>query len=96
MPKGIHTHTLSNSFSSQNFNLSFRSGNPPNSPTVLPIKGRLLTPAEGCGVSKVAQIRIVGGTQAKNGAWPWMALLGYSIKEYTAFNCGKKIYFNGK
>lgn len=30
-------------------------------------KGRLLTPAEGCGYSRVAQTRIVGGTKAKIG-----------------------------
>lgn len=30
-------------------------------------KGRLLTPDEGCGYSKVAHKRIVGGTVAKDG-----------------------------
>lgn len=37
---------------------------------VLPIskiKGRLLTPKEGCGFSKVANTRIVGGQPAKKG-----------------------------
>lgn len=34
-------------------------------------KGRLLTPEEGCGYSKVQNTRIVGGAPAKNGAWPW-------------------------
>lgn len=34
-------------------------------------KGRLLTPEEGCGQSKVTNTRIVGGTPAKKGAWPW-------------------------
>lgn len=34
-------------------------------------KGRLLTPEEGCGYSKVQNKRIVGGAPAKNGAWPW-------------------------
>lgn len=33
--------------------------------------GRLLTPEEGCGYSKVQNTRIVGGAPAKNGAWPW-------------------------
>lgn len=31
------------------------------------IKGRLLTPEEGCGYSKVANTRIVGGSNAKEG-----------------------------
>lgn len=31
------------------------------------IKGRLLTPEEGCGYSKVANTRIIGGTEAKIG-----------------------------
>lgn len=31
------------------------------------IKGRLLTPEEGCGYSKVANTRIVGGAPAKRG-----------------------------
>lgn len=31
------------------------------------IKGRLLTPEEGCGHSEVAQTRIVGGKDAKVG-----------------------------
>lgn len=31
------------------------------------IKGRLLTPEEGCGYSKVANTRIVGGSAAKKG-----------------------------
>lgn len=31
------------------------------------IKGRPLTPEEGCGYSKVANNRIVGGAPAKNG-----------------------------
>lgn len=37
---------------------------------------RLPTPADGCGISPVKKSRIVGGVPAKNGAWPWMALLG--------------------
>lgn len=36
----------------------------------------LPTPAEGCGISPVRKSRIVGGVPAKNGAYPWMALLG--------------------
>lgn len=33
------------------------------------IKGRLLTPEEGCGYSKAAAKRIVGGSAAKVGKW---------------------------
>lgn len=48
----------------------FSSANQPKTieaPTLLPIKGRLLTPAEGCGFSKVSHKKIVGGAPAKNG-----------------------------
>lgn len=54
------------------------------------IKGRLLTPEEGCGYSKVSNTRIVGGAPAKVGAWPWIALLGYSIGWIKVFKAGKK------
>lgn len=43
---------------------------------------QLPTPEDGCGISPVRKSRIVGGVPAKNGAYPWMALLGlafYSI-----------------
>lgn len=36
----------------------------------------LPTPEDGCGISPVRKSRIVGGVPAKNGAYPWMALLG--------------------
>lgn len=36
----------------------------------------LPTPEDGCGISPVRHSRIVGGVPAKNGAYPWMALLG--------------------
>lgn len=52
-------------------------------------KGRLLTPEEGCGYSKVANKRIVGGSEAKVGAWPWMSLLGFQRKDGINFLCGK-------
>lgn len=39
----------------------------PTTPVRTDIKGRLLTPEEGCGYSKVANTRIVGGSAAKNG-----------------------------
>lgn len=57
-------------------------------------KGRLLTPEEGCGFSQVATTKIVGGTTAKPGAWPWMALLAYWYNGYKPgsyrFACGKQ------
>lgn len=31
------------------------------------VKGRLLTPEEGCGYSRVQNKRIIGGSAAKNG-----------------------------
>lgn len=52
-------------------------------------KERLLSPQEGCGYSKVANKRIVGGSEAKVGAWPWMVLLGYWEKNETLFLCGE-------
>lgn len=55
------------------------------------IKGRLLTPEEGCGFSNAANTRIIGGTTAMVGAWPWMALFGRTYsEEYKVyiFSCG--------
>lgn len=43
------------------------------------IKGRLLTPEEGCGHSPVATTKIVGGAPAKNGQWPFVAMLGKTM-----------------
>lgn len=51
-------------------------------------KGKLLTPKDGCGISKENAPRIVGGLPAKNGAYPWMALLGYQTGMSISFNCG--------
>lgn len=53
------------------------------------IAGRLLTPEEGCGYTKVINTRIVGGSDAKIGAWPWVALLGFEQQNRTLFDCGK-------
>lgn len=44
-----------------------RSGQPPQTVVRTDIKGRLLTPEEGCGYSKVSNTRIVGGVPAKVG-----------------------------
>lgn len=52
--------------------------------------GRLLTPEEGCGHTKVKFTRIVGGSEAKNGSWPWISLLAYEKGNETFFDCGKK------
>lgn len=48
------------------------------------IQGRLLSPEEGCGYSKVGQTRIVGGTKAKNGKFEWH------------FTCNFESYNNSK
>lgn len=53
------------------------------------LKGVLLSPNEGCGYTKVAHKRIVGGTAAKVGAWSWMVLVLYTNKTGTFSNCGK-------
>lgn len=52
-------------------------------------KGKLLTPAQGCGFSTVNHKRIVGGSPAKQGAWPWLALLGYLDGKKVTLGCGK-------
>lgn len=57
------------------------------------VKGRLLTPEEGCGLTKVKNTRIVGGSIAPIGAFPWMALLG---KENVFFDKIKLSFFCGK
>lgn len=57
------------------------------------IEGRLLTPEEGCGLTKVKITRIVGGAEAPIAAWPWVVLLGYENFNGTAFHCGKKNLF---
>lgn len=53
------------------------------------MKGRLLTPEEGCGLTKVKNTRIVGGSKAPVGAWPWMTILGYTRGRTISFECGK-------
>jgi secreted trypsin-like serine protease len=49
----------------------------------------LLTPEEGCGFSNVTHPKVVGGTPAKLGGWPWMALVGYR-NDFgdVSFKCG--------
>lgn len=46
------------------------------------IKGRLLTPEEGCGHSKVLTKRIVGGSAAKNGIPKYISSIIRSPFEY--------------
>lgn len=41
------------------------------------IKGRLLTPEEGCGYSKVSNTRIVGGAPAKKGQFKHFGIVLY-------------------
>lgn len=54
------------------------------------IQGRLLTPQEGCGFSKVKTTKIVGGQTAKVGAFPWMTLVGYTNNlGEESFKCGE-------
>lgn len=51
----------------------------------------LPTPDEGCGVTKVKNTRIVGGSVAPVGAWPWFTALAYKNldDDEVVFNCGK-------
>lgn len=49
----------------------------------------LPTPEDGCGLTKVKNTRIVGGSVAPVGAWPWFALLGYNEDDENDFKCGK-------
>lgn len=52
-------------------------------------KGKLLTPKDGCGVSKESAHKIVGGSPAKPGQYPWMTLLG---SVYLKFNIFGSLY----
>lgn len=61
---------------------------PDKPPIATGFKGKLLTPKDGCGASKESAGRIVGGTAAKAGQYPWMALLGYGRGSQISFNCG--------
>lgn len=53
------------------------------------LRGRLLTPEQGCGTSNTTVRKIVGGSPAKPGEFNWMTLLGYtnSLGEQS-FKCG--------
>lgn len=53
------------------------------------LRGRLLTPEEGCGVSNTTVRKIVGGQTAKPGQYNWMTLLGYTNNfGEQSFKCG--------
>lgn len=56
--------------------------------------GRLLTPEQGCGFVRVKNTRIVGGSEAKKGAWPWIPLLGFEKGNKTFFDCGKRLFYH--
>ncbi|XP_030560691.1 venom serine protease Bi-VSP [Drosophila novamexicana] len=51
---------------------------------------RLPTVAEGCGATPKAAAfkKVVGGEPAKQGTWPWIALLGYDDGSSSPFKCG--------
>ncbi|EDV95836.1 venom serine protease Bi-VSP isoform X1 [Drosophila grimshawi] len=50
---------------------------------------RLPTVEEGCGSTPKATFKkVVGGEPAKQGAWPWIALLGYDDGSSSPFKCG--------
>ncbi|EDV95837.1 GH15924 [Drosophila grimshawi] len=50
---------------------------------------RLPTVEEGCGsTTKASFQKVVGGEPAKQGAWPWIALLGYDDGSSSIFKCG--------
>ncbi|KAH8398331.1 hypothetical protein KR215_008425 [Drosophila sulfurigaster] len=54
-----------------------------------PLPRRLPTEEEKCGKQKKISFRkIVGGSPAKKGAWPWIALLAYDYGFSHAFKCG--------
>ncbi|ALC44033.1 CG1299, partial [Drosophila busckii] len=52
------------------------------------IPRRLPTVEEGCGYTAVTFKKIVGGTVAKPGSWPWIALIGYDDASSSPFKCG--------
>ncbi|CAG9797695.1 unnamed protein product [Chironomus riparius] len=67
---------------------------PQTSPASLSSRSQLFTPPR-CGMSKVPHNRVVGGAPAKQGGWPWMALLGYrnDLGEL-GWKCGGSIISN--
>lgn len=53
------------------------------------ILNRLLTPADGCGISKAPNKRIVGGAPARIGTWPWIALIFHKTQNGSPLSvCG--------
>lgn len=53
------------------------------------IQGRLLTPEEGCGYATITLDKRYHTGTAKNGAWPWITLLGQKFDFSVDFKCGK-------
>lgn len=54
-----------------------------------------LLPETGCGYSNISHGRIIGGEPAEFGAWPWIALLGYTKSMgMIDFRCGGSLISN--
>ncbi|XP_017489310.1 PREDICTED: venom protease-like, partial [Rhagoletis zephyria] len=43
---------------------------------------------EGCGLTHLSTLKVVGGGNSSIGSWPWMALIGYDRYSLSPFRCG--------